>query len=133
MYTGRYPSLAHRLSGQLIAHAQPNLSRQVNFEYLNQQLIWGELQQFLMFLLPLITPGSSSSNPLLTAIIDPVVKLMAGDHFISALPRGALLALQDDLSICATTASMILQAPIPSCQSAASRKTSVAFAAQSVY
>lgn len=80
LYNGRYPTLAHRLTGHLLSQAEPNQARQLNFEYLNQQLIWGELQQFVMFLLPLVTPGSAVANPALTGLLDPIVKLMAGDH-----------------------------------------------------
>lgn len=79
LYNGRYPTLAHRLTGNLLCQTEPNQARQVNFEYLNQQLIWGELQQFVMFLLPLLTPGSTVSNPVLSGLVDPVVKLMAGE------------------------------------------------------
>lgn len=85
LLNGRYPTLAHRMTGQLLCHADPNQARQVNFEYLNQQLIWGELQQFVIFLLPLLTPGSTASNPMLTGIVDPLVKIMAGGDLVPCL------------------------------------------------
>jgi peroxin-2 len=35
-------------------YKQPNMSRLISFEYLNRQLVWQELSEFLLFLLPLI-------------------------------------------------------------------------------
>lgn len=50
-----------------MAHVDPNQGRTVSFEYLNQQLVWGELQHFVMFLLPLLTPGSLAANNFLAS------------------------------------------------------------------
>eukprot|EP00892_Ulva_mutabilis_P003714 jgi/Ulvmu1/1714/UM116_0027.1 len=102
--SGRYPTLAHRVTGQLLCHTDPNQVRQVNFEYLNQQLIWGELQQFVMFLLPLLTPGSTASNPLLANLIDPVVKRMAGSK---ALVKQRSRNSRDKCCLCETERILI--------------------------
>lgn len=67
LYNGRYFTLSQRLTRKVMAHVDPNECRTVSFEYLNQQLVWGELQQFVMFLLPLLTPGSLAANNFLAS------------------------------------------------------------------
>lgn len=67
LYNGRYFTLSQRLTRKVIAHVDPNEGRTVSFEYLNQQLVWGELQHFVMFLLPLLTPGSLAANNFLAS------------------------------------------------------------------
>jgi hypothetical protein len=75
LYNGRYCTLSQRITGSMMAHVDPNEGRTVSFEYLNQQLVWGELQHFVMFLLPLLTPGSLSANTFLASIAHKVVQL----------------------------------------------------------
>ena len=75
LYRGRYLSLAQRVSGLQMAHEQPNAPREVSFEYLNQQLVWGELQNFVVFLLPLLTPRAIASTPLLSSALAAFSKL----------------------------------------------------------
>lgn len=43
-----------RLIGARLVYRQPSMSRLVSFEYLNRQLVWQELSEFMLFLLPLI-------------------------------------------------------------------------------
>lgn len=43
-----------RLLGARLVYKQANMSRLISFEYLNRQLVWQELSEFLLFLLPLI-------------------------------------------------------------------------------
>jgi peroxin-2 len=43
-----------RLLGMRLALINPKLSRQVSFEFMNQQLVWHGLSEFLMFLMPLL-------------------------------------------------------------------------------
>jgi peroxin-2 len=47
-------TLTERLLGARLVYKQPNMSRLISFEYLNRQLVWQELSEFLLFLLPLI-------------------------------------------------------------------------------
>jgi peroxin-2 len=47
-------SLLERLAGARLVYAQPVMSRLVSFEYLNRQLVWQELSELLLFLLPLL-------------------------------------------------------------------------------
>ena len=75
LYRGRYLSLAQRISGLQMAHEHPNAPREVSFEYLNQQLVWGELQNFVVFLLPLLTPRAIASTPLLSSALAAFSKL----------------------------------------------------------
>ena len=69
LYRGRYPSLAHRLSRLQLRHEEPNAPHEVSFEYLNQQLLWGELQSFVVFLLPLLSPRALGATPLLARLV----------------------------------------------------------------
>jgi len=47
-------TLVERVIGARLVYRQPNMSRLISFEYLNRQLVWQELSEFLLFLLPLI-------------------------------------------------------------------------------
>jgi hypothetical protein len=50
----RYRNLLERLLGARLVYATPNMARAISFEYLNRQLVWRELSEFLLFLLPLV-------------------------------------------------------------------------------
>jgi hypothetical protein len=75
LYRGRYMSLAQRISGLQMAHEHPNAPREVSFEYLNQQLVWGELQNFVAFLLPLLTPRAIAGTPLLAHALAAITRI----------------------------------------------------------
>lgn len=49
-----------RLVGARLVYREPSMSRLVSFEYLNRQLVWQELSEFLLFLLPLINVTKAS-------------------------------------------------------------------------
>lgn len=51
---GRYRTLLDRLLRMRLAPPTSHVSREVSFEYLNRQLVWHALTEFLLFLLPLI-------------------------------------------------------------------------------
>lgn len=74
LYNGRYFTLSQRLTRKVMTHVDPNEGRTVSFEYLNQQLVWGELQHFVMFLLPLLTPGSLAANNFLATATAKVMR-----------------------------------------------------------
>eukprot|EP00887_Chlorella_sp_A99_P000872 scaffold5.g872.t1 len=55
---GRYRSLLERLLRARAVYAQPTAARAISFEYLNRQLVWHELSELLLFLLPLLSPAA---------------------------------------------------------------------------
>ena len=85
LYDGRFLSVAQRISGLEMSHEQPNAPHEVSFEYLNQQLVWGELQNFVVFLLPLLTPRALAASPLLTSAMGKFAQLRRwqGAHQLS--------------------------------------------------
>jgi hypothetical protein len=91
LYDGYYLSLPHRLAGLKMMHEHPNAPREVSFEYLNQQLLWGELQNFVIFLLPLLAPRSIASTPFLSKIMVAFSKLRSWQ---GASPASCLLAIR---------------------------------------
>ena len=50
---GRFRSLLERLVGARAVYRHTNAPRAVSYEYLNRQLVWGELSELLLFMLPL--------------------------------------------------------------------------------
>lgn len=52
--TGRYRSLLERLLGARLVYVQPSAARAISYEYLNRQLVWSELSELLLTLLPLL-------------------------------------------------------------------------------
>jgi peroxin-2 len=51
---GVYRSLLERLVGARLVTERPCAPRSVSFEYLNRQLVWQELSEFVLFVLPLL-------------------------------------------------------------------------------
>lgn len=51
---GRYRTLLDRALRMRLAPAASHVSREVSFEYLNRQLVWHSLTEFLLFFLPLV-------------------------------------------------------------------------------
>ncbi|KHN98913.1 peroxisomal biogenesis factor 2 [Metarhizium album ARSEF 1941] len=51
---GRYRTLLDRILRMRLASPTSQVSREVSFEYLNRQLVWHALTEFLLFVLPLI-------------------------------------------------------------------------------
>ncbi|KAK9915274.1 hypothetical protein WJX75_006921 [Coccomyxa subellipsoidea] len=54
---GRYRSVLERLLGARLVYSKGSMARALSFEYLNRQLVWHELSELLLFLLPLINVG----------------------------------------------------------------------------
>lgn len=54
LVNGKYRSLADRLLGIRLVYANRSAARNVSFEFLNRQLVWQALTEFLVFLLPLL-------------------------------------------------------------------------------
>jgi hypothetical protein len=55
-----FRTLVERIISARLVYRQPSMSRLVSFEYLNRQLVWQELSEFLLFLLPLINITKAS-------------------------------------------------------------------------
>jgi len=51
---GRYRSLLERVVGARLVYKQPSMARVISFEYLNRQLVWHEISELLLLLLPLL-------------------------------------------------------------------------------
>lgn len=54
LYSGRYSTLILRLLKIRLVPTTRTLSRQVNFEFQNRQLVWNAFTEFLLFVVPLI-------------------------------------------------------------------------------
>eukprot|EP01114_Cavostelium_apophysatum_P021434 TRINITY_DN7474_c0_g1_i1.p1 TRINITY_DN7474_c0_g1~~TRINITY_DN7474_c0_g1_i1.p1 ORF type:complete len:322 (-),score=35.84 TRINITY_DN7474_c0_g1_i1:569-1534(-) len=54
LYDGKYVSLITRLLSMRLMYRAPSMQRQLSFEFMNQQLVWHEFTEFLMFVMPLI-------------------------------------------------------------------------------
>ncbi|KAK9373732.1 Pex12 amino terminal region-domain-containing protein [Lipomyces chichibuensis] len=54
LFDGKYPTVFYRLCRLRMVSSSRSLSREVNFEFLNRQLVWSEFTNFLLFVLPLI-------------------------------------------------------------------------------
>ena len=51
-------SLLERLLSARLVYARPSAARAISFEYLNRQLVWHELSELLLFVLPLVDVGA---------------------------------------------------------------------------
>lgn len=49
-----FRSLLERLLGARLVYTKGSMARALSFEYLNRQLVWHELSELLLFLLPLL-------------------------------------------------------------------------------
>ncbi|DBA79327.1 hypothetical protein WJX79_000617 [Trebouxia sp. C0005] len=52
---GKYRSLLERVLRARLVYQRANMARAITFEYLNRQLVWHELSELLLFVLPLIS------------------------------------------------------------------------------
>ena len=48
-------SLLERLLSARLVYQKANMARAISFEYLNRQLVWHELSELLLFILPLVS------------------------------------------------------------------------------
>lgn len=54
LVNGRYMSLVDRILGIRLVYAHSAVARNVNFEFMNRQIVWHGFTEFLLFLMPLI-------------------------------------------------------------------------------
>ena len=55
---GTYRTLPERILGASMLYSQQHADRTVSFEYLNRQLVWGEISELALFVLPLVNVSS---------------------------------------------------------------------------
>ncbi|KAI6134973.1 Pex12 amino terminal region-domain-containing protein [Pisolithus croceorrhizus] len=56
LWNGRYRSLADRFLRLSLVSARGKVTREVSYEFMNRQMVWHAFTEFLLFLLPLISP-----------------------------------------------------------------------------
>eukprot|EP00761_Pharyngomonas_kirbyi_P004339 gb/GECH01004343.1/.p1 GENE.gb/GECH01004343.1/~~gb/GECH01004343.1/.p1 ORF type:complete len:332 (+),score=49.72 gb/GECH01004343.1/:1-996(+) len=54
LYDGKYRNIIDRIVKMRLVYDKPLMSRQINFEYMNRQLVWNGFAELLLFILPLI-------------------------------------------------------------------------------
>lgn len=54
LFDGKYRSLIDRFCGIKMKYINNNLNRFVSFDFMNQQIVWNDISNFLLFILPLI-------------------------------------------------------------------------------
>lgn len=88
--TGAYRSLLERLLRARPVFRRPAAARAVSFEYLNRQLVWSELSEALLFLLPLLNVDLLRRS--LRALLpgSHLLAAAAGDPALSDGPGGVL-------------------------------------------
>ena len=53
LFDSKYRSPIHRVLGVRMEYIDRNLSRMVSFDFMNQQIVWNEISNFLLFVFPL--------------------------------------------------------------------------------
>ena len=56
--TGKYRSVLERVLRTRLVYARPSAGRAMSYEYLNRQLVWSEVSEVLLFLLPLVNAAA---------------------------------------------------------------------------
>jgi len=54
LYDGKYVSLVTRILRMRLIYHSKSVKRTISFEYMNNQLVWHEFTEFLMFIIPLV-------------------------------------------------------------------------------
>mmetsp|Transcript_15016 Transcript_15016/g.32525 ORF Transcript_15016/g.32525 Transcript_15016/m.32525 type:complete len:392 (-) Transcript_15016:542-1717(-) len=82
LHHGTHRSLLERLVGARLVYQQPHMTRVISFEYLNRQLVWQELSEVLLFVLPLldVTKMRRALASLLTRLPNPTLLLSSGSR-----------------------------------------------------
>ena len=61
--SGRFRTPWERLSRARLVYHEPNTARVVSFEYLNRQILWRELSDLALFVLPMLCLLYTSPSP----------------------------------------------------------------------
>ncbi|XP_034019859.1 peroxisome biogenesis factor 2 isoform X2 [Thalassophryne amazonica] len=59
---GHHPVLAERIVGAKAVFSQPNVVRDVNYLYMNRELLWHGFAEFLIFMIPLLNSMSLNAK-----------------------------------------------------------------------
>lgn len=77
--SGKYRSLLERGLGARLVYARTSATRTANYEYLNRQLVWSELSEVLLFLLPLL--NATAVKRALRAVLPRTLRSTATTRF----------------------------------------------------
>ncbi|KAK9853593.1 hypothetical protein WJX84_000025 [Apatococcus fuscideae] len=117
---GVYRSLLERMLRARLVYQQTNMARALSFEYLNRQLIWHEMSELLLFLLPLI------NLPRLKRLLLPYVPRLPSCTQTASRPRMNAVAGEADngrkdrdmtgpCRICSTPRMVVPYQALPCC------------------
>ncbi|XP_036414656.1 peroxisome biogenesis factor 2 [Colossoma macropomum] len=62
LQSGTFPALTERLLGVQPVFSRPQGPRDINFQYMNRELLWHGFAEFLIFLLPLVNTWKLKAN-----------------------------------------------------------------------
>jgi peroxin-2 len=55
LYTGRYPSVMEWIFGMKMEYQKSEMSRMISFEFMNRQLVWQAMTEFIISMIPFIS------------------------------------------------------------------------------
>ena len=114
---GIYRSLLERLLRARTVYQQPSAPRAISFEYLNRQLVWHELSELLLFLLPLVNPQAIRRAllkhlPRLPALMPAVVGAPEASR-AAAAATGTAAAAQQPCGVCGANEVLVPYQAVP--------------------
>ena len=74
--SGRFRTPWERLSRARLVYHEPNTARVVSFEYLNRQILWRELSDLALFVLPMLDPRGSRQPAASIAAAGPTTRTL---------------------------------------------------------
>ncbi|KAI6035127.1 Pex12 amino terminal region-domain-containing protein [Pisolithus orientalis] len=110
LWNGRYRSLADRLLNLSLVSTRSKITREVSYEFMNRQMVWHAFTEFLLFLVPLISPRTLQRRfaKLLSRLTSAVLP-SSSDYKVQQRKRGKYETLPaDQCAICAENASYTL-------------------------
>ena len=88
---GRYRTLTERTLHTRLVYGEPHAQRMVSYEYLNRQLVWRELSELALFVLPLVSGPSlrrAASRAFGMAGVGTAVRGGGDEGGVPRVPRG---------------------------------------------
>ncbi|KAF8195735.1 Pex12 amino terminal region-domain-containing protein [Mycena galopus ATCC 62051] len=120
LWDGRFRTVADRLLNMRLVPSRRLVRRDVNYEFMNRQMVWHAFTEFLLFLLPLISARSirrrlaRAASLLTPASISSLFFPSRPSDAKSSTVRGKYWSLpQDQCAICAENASFSLNLSEP--------------------
>ncbi|KAF7355442.1 hypothetical protein MSAN_01461000 [Mycena sanguinolenta] len=119
LWDGRFRTVADRLLNMRLVSPKRLVRRDVNYEFMNRQMVWHAFTEFLLFLLPLINARSIRRR--LARVASQLTPTSISSLFFpprpndgKPTPRGKYWSLpQDQCAICAENASFSLNPSEP--------------------